>query len=76
MFRFIWLSFLGQPRKHLSVALIFGIDLAQPRTLYFHILKGKGEQGGAEEEVVRGELDNPSSTLASTPAWSYQPRPA
>ena len=30
MFRFIWLSFLGQPRKHLSVALIFGIDLAQP----------------------------------------------
>ena len=32
MFRFIWLSFLGQPRKHLSVALIFGIDLAQPPT--------------------------------------------
>ena len=30
MFRFIWLRFLGQPRKHLSVALIFGIDLAQP----------------------------------------------
>ena len=38
MFRFIWLSFLEQPRKHLSVALIFGIDLAQP-----HRVKAKDQ---------------------------------
>ena len=31
MVRLSWLSFLGQFRKHLYVALIFGIDLAQPR---------------------------------------------
>ena len=33
MVRFSWLSFLGKFRKYLSVALIFGIDLAQPHTL-------------------------------------------
>ena len=32
MVRFSWLSFLGQLRKHLSVALIFGIDLAHPHS--------------------------------------------
>ena len=30
MVRFSWLSFLGQLKKHLPVAHIFGIDLAQP----------------------------------------------
>ena len=33
MVRLSWLSFLGQFRKHLYVALIFGIDLAQPLIL-------------------------------------------
>ena len=32
MARFGLLSILGQLRKYLSVALIFGIDLAQPHT--------------------------------------------
>ena len=34
MFRFSWLSFLGQLRKHLSVAPIFRIDLAEPLTQF------------------------------------------
>ena len=51
MFRFIWLSFLGQPRKHLSVALIFGIDLAQP-------LREGCQGSGAEHKMGSEHMDS------------------
>ena len=43
MVRLSWLSFLGQFIKHLYVALIFGIDLAQPH---------RGMEGGAVDGIT------------------------
>ena len=43
---------MGQPRKHLSVALIFGIDLAQPHTKAKFI---KSEADTENQESVTNE---------------------
>ena len=36
--KFSWLSFLGQIRKQLFVALIFGIDHAQSHNKFFMVI--------------------------------------